>query len=257
MMPADSHRNEPSPLAPVVAPAGDLTLSCLIHDLNNVFQTLFEAADLLSTDPHWSGLSAAIVRSIERGKGIAGSLQATENSGGAAFETILNNAIAFVEDSLIGGRGPKILFDCDIEPGLELRRKSAWERVLFNLFSNAVRAMPEGGVIHVQARRRMQQIEILVRDDGSGIPLEILDRVFEPSVSTKSSGGLGLHIVETIVKQADGEVRVANHPAGGAEFTITVPVQFHPHVPMPQGGEAAAPNVEREPDLQHEWRGDA
>jgi signal transduction histidine kinase len=97
--------------------------------------------------------------------------------------------------------------------------------VLFNLFWNAVRAMPKGGTIHVGARRRTGHLEIVVRDDGPGIPIEILDRVFEPRVSTKSSGGLGLHIVETIVKEADGEVRAANHPAGGAEFTITIPIQ--------------------------------
>jgi signal transduction histidine kinase len=218
-MPTETHLPETS------APAGDLTLSCLIHDLNNVFQTLFEAADLLSTDPRWVALSAAIVRSVERGKGITSSLQATENSGAAAFETILGNAIAFVEDSLLGRRGPKILFECQVEPGLELRRNWAWERVLFNLFWNAVRAMPKGGTIHVGARRRTGHLEIVVRDDGPGIPIEILDRVFEPRVSTKSSGGLGLHIVETIVKEADGEVRAANHPAGGAEFTITIPIQ--------------------------------
>jgi signal transduction histidine kinase len=218
-MPTESHLKETQ------AQSGDLTVSCLIHDLNNVFQTLFEAADLLSTDPKWASLSAAIIRSIERGKSITSSLQATESSGGAAFETILNNAIAFVEDSLIGGRGPKIRFDCDIETGLELRPNWAWERVLLNLFLNAVRAMPQGGVIHVRARKQAHQLEIVVRDDGPGIPLEILDRVFEPRVSTKSSGGLGLHIVETIVKEADGDVRVANHPAGGAEFTISIPIQ--------------------------------
>jgi signal transduction histidine kinase len=229
---------------------GDLTLSCLIHDLNNVFQTLFEAADLLSTDPRWAPLSAAIVRSIERGKGLTSSLQATEASGAAfesrAFETILNNAIAFVEDSLIGGRGPKIRFDCDTEPGLELGRNWAWERVLFNLFSNAVRAMPNGGVIHVRARKRTHEIEIVVRDDGPGIPLEILDHVFEPRVSTKSSGGLGLHIVETIVKEAEGEVRVANHPGGGAEFTISIPIQPQPQLPVaPEGSPLGAHSAGR------------
>jgi signal transduction histidine kinase len=234
-MPTETHATETS------AQAGDLTLSCLIHDLNNVFQTLFEAADLLSADPRWASLSAAIVRSIERGKGITSSLQATENSGAASLETILDNAIAFVEDSLIGRRGHKILFDCEVEPGMELRRNSAWERVLFNLFWNAVRAMPKGGVIHVAARRRADQLEIVVRDDGPGIPLEILDRVFEPRVSTKSSGGLGLHIVETIVKEAEGEVRVANHPAGGAEFTITIPLQQAPLAIAAEGGSSSAP----------------
>jgi signal transduction histidine kinase len=202
----------------------DLTLPCLVHDLNNVFQTLVEAADLLSSDPRWASLSAVIFRSVERGKGITASLEATEHSG-ASFDSILGNAISFVEDSLIAGRGPAIRFQCEIESGLELRRNWAWERVLVNLFSNSVRAMPEGGVIQVQARRLSTRIEIVVRDEGGGIAPELLRDIFKPHVSTKSSGGLGLHIVQTIVEQARGEVRAENRADGqGAEFTICVPV---------------------------------
>ena len=203
----------------------DLTLPCLVHDLNNVFQTLVEAADLLSTDPRWASLSAAILRSVERGKGITTSLQAGGASP-ATLDTIVSNAISFVEDSLIAGRGPKIRFTVDIDPRIELRRNWAWERVLINLFSNAVRAMPRGGVIHVRALKHDDEIEIVVRDDGPGIAPEILDDIFKPHVSTKESGGLGLHIVATIVKQEDGHVRAANCAGGrGAEFTITVPVE--------------------------------
>src|SRR5580658_6027082 len=95
----------------------DLTLPCLIHDLNNVFQTLLEVADLLSSDPHWASLSAVIIRSVERGRGITTSLGATEHSG-ASFDSILGNAISFVEDSLIAGRGPAIRFESEVEPGL-------------------------------------------------------------------------------------------------------------------------------------------
>jgi signal transduction histidine kinase len=205
--------------------ATDLTLPCLVHDLNNVFQTLVEAADLLAVDPQWAPVSAAILRSIERGKGITDSMQQVEPEP-APFETILNNAIAFAEDSLISGRGPKIRFACNIELGIELRRTWAWERVLINLFSNAMRAMPEGGTIYVSARTRGGYAEIVVRDEGAGIAPEILADLFRPHVSTKVRGGLGLHIVETIVKQDDGEVRASNRTDGkGAEFTITIPAE--------------------------------
>jgi signal transduction histidine kinase len=205
--------------------ATDLTLPCLVHDLNNVFQTLVEAADLLSDDPHWAPVSAVILRSIERGKGITESMQQVEQAP-APFETILGNAIAFAEDSLIGGRGPEIRFACDVEPGIELRRTWAWERVLINLFSNAVRAMTEGGTIYISARTIDGRAEIVVRDEGGGIAPEILDDLFRPHVSTKARGGLGLHIVETIVKQDDGEVRAANRTDGrGAEFIITLPAE--------------------------------
>lgn len=203
--------------------ATDLILPCLVHDLNNVFQTLVEAADLLAVDPRWAPVSAVILRSIERGKGITDSLQQAEQAP-APFETILSNAIAFAEDSLIGGRGPEIRFVCEVEPGIELRRTWAWERVMINLFSNAMRAMPDGGTIYVSARVGDGQAEIIVRDEGEGIAPEILADLFRPHVSTKVRGGLGLHIVETIVKQDDGEVRASNRRDGrGAEFVITIP----------------------------------
>ena len=200
----------------------DLTLSGLVHDLNNVFQTLVDAADVLSGDPRYAKLSAAILRSVERGKNIAAGIQ-TGNGAGTPFEQILANAIAFVEDSVAAGRGPEIGFSCEVEPGIDLGGHWAWERVLINLFLNSMNAMPAGGTIQVRARRTEGQIEIVVRDEGSGIAPAVLDHLFLPHVSTGSSG-LGLHIVETIVKQNGGCVRAANRgDTHGAEFIITLP----------------------------------
>jgi signal transduction histidine kinase len=200
----------------------DLTLSGLVHDLNNVFQTLVDAADLLAGDPRYAKLSAAILRSVERGKNIAAGIQAGTGEN-TPFEQILANAIAFVEDSVAAGRGPEIRFACDVESGIELGGHWAWERVLINLFLNAMRAMPVGGTIQVHASRIAGQIEIIVRDEGSGIAPGMLEHLFLPHVSTGSSG-LGLHIVDTIVKHDGGYVRAANRSdAKGAEFTITLP----------------------------------
>jgi signal transduction histidine kinase len=209
---------------PETEPAPDLTLRCLIHDLNNVFQTLVEAADLLSGDPRWNPVSAAILRSIERGKEITASLE-TAGQPPVALETVVENAMALVQDSMIGGRGPAVQFVCAVEPGIELPRAWAWERVLINLFSNAVHAMPDGGTISVRARRTGGSIELAVADQGSGIAPELLPTIFEPDVSTRPAGGLGLHIVHTIVTEEQGEVRVANRTEGGAEFTITFPAE--------------------------------
>jgi signal transduction histidine kinase len=202
----------------------DLRLPCLVHDLNNVFQTLLEAADLLAGDPRWTPLSAAIVRSVERGRNLTLTIHGADETA-APFEEILGDSIAFIEDSLIAGRGPRIEFQCEIESGIELRRNWAWERVLINLFSNAVRAMSEGGTILVRANRFPHEIRISVADEGPGIPPAILDHVFEPHVSTRGSG-LGLHIVRTIVRQDGGDVFASNRLDGpGAEFTITIPYE--------------------------------
>jgi signal transduction histidine kinase len=201
----------------------DLALPGLVHDLNNVFQTLVDSADLLSEDAKWKALSAAILRSVERGRRITESLQAGHGDV-VNFDQILDEAIAFVEDAVLAGRSPTILFVRNVEPGIELPGHWAWERVLINLFLNAMRAMPQGGAIHVEARSGVDEICISVRDSGSGIAPEIMDRLFEPGISTKPAGGLGLHVVRTIVCQNGGVVRGGNRVnSPGAEFVITVP----------------------------------
>ena len=205
-------------------PLLDLALPGMIHDLNNVFQTLMDAADSLSNDPRWGHLSAAIFRSVERGREITQSMQAIDQPS-APFETVLENARTLVEDSVMSRLGPKIQFECRFEPGLVLRHAWAWERVLINLFCNAVQAMPQGGTIFVDARRQHNDIQIVVADEGSGIAPELLSVIFDPRVSTKTLGGLGLHVVRSIVKQEAGDVRAANRDGCGAEFTITLPAQ--------------------------------
>ena len=205
-------------------PSADLALPGLIHDLNNVFQTLMDAADSLSGDPRWAAVSAAIFRSIERGKEITMSMQAIDQPS-APFEAVLHNARTLVEDSMMSRRGPEVHFVSRVEPALVMRNAWAWERVLINLFCNAVQAMPQGGTITVDASRQNGGIQIVVADEGCGIAPELLAVIFDPHVSTKALGGLGLHIVHSIVTQQAGEVRVSNREGAGAEFTITLPAE--------------------------------
>jgi signal transduction histidine kinase len=212
----------------------DLTLPCVVHDLNNVYQALLSAADALSEDPQWQGVSAAILRSVERCQEITASL-VTAAQPPAELAVVVENAIALAKDSMIAGRGPAMKFVSEVEPGLVLPQAWAWERVLMNLLLNAVHAMPQGGTATVRARQADGRIEIVVTDEGTGIAPELLAAIFEPHVTTRAAQqtegrsaseqgrGLRLHIVHTIVTGQRGQVRVTNRPEGGAEFTITIP----------------------------------
>ena len=202
----------------------DNLLRGLVHDLNNVFQTLLHAAEHLSEDPESVPLADVILRSVERGQRIGLSLQNVENPG-APFRSILNDAISFVEDARLITRGPEIRFEEKVDGEMELRRNWAWERVLINLFLNSSRAMPHGGTIEVEARCVESDFVIVVRDTGTGIEPEILGELFSPHISTKPQGGLGLHVVETIVHENGGTVQARNRVDGpGAEFSIPVPM---------------------------------
>jgi signal transduction histidine kinase len=117
-----------------------------------------------------------------------------------------------------------------LEPGIRLKGlPGAWERVFVNLFLNAAQAMKHSGTVHVRSRGGSAGVEIVVWDEGPGIPPEILPEIFQPHFSTKSSRrpafkGLGLHIVDSVVRQNGGAVTAANRAGGaGAEFTIRLP----------------------------------
>lgn len=203
----------------------NLAVDGLVHDLNGVFQTISEAADLLAADSRWKALAATLHRTVRQGKRIAGSLQQAVET--FDFETVLNSAIESVHDFHAAGSDTELRFLCDFEPGLRLAgRPGAWERVLVNLFLNAARAMGGDGEIEVSALRRNGEIEIVVSDCGPGIAPEILDRVFHPGFSTGGARmGLGLHIVQTIVHEHDGRVAASNRAESqGARFTIHVPL---------------------------------
>jgi two-component system, NtrC family, sensor histidine kinase HydH len=205
--------------------AVDLTAAGVVHDLNNVFQTVSEAAYLLSSDPKWSSIAAMLDRSVERGRVIVQCLGEKSTSYGDLGQ-VVESAIEFAGDVLQALQIPGIEFYRDIQPGIRLRgTPGSWERALLNLFVNAGEAMQQGGIVEVSARRVADQVEITVADNGPGIPEELLPVIFKPNFSTRRRGsGMGLHIVESVVRRNGGRVTASNRcGASGAQFRITVP----------------------------------
>jgi len=99
------------------------------------------------------------------------------------------------------------------------------KQALLNLIKNAVAAMSGGGRLGIETRRVGDEVQLAVSDTGSGIPAEIMDKIFEPYFTTKPFGtGLGLTIVFKIVKEHFGDIAVASREGEGTTFTITVPV---------------------------------
>jgi two-component system nitrogen regulation sensor histidine kinase NtrY len=118
-------------------------------------------------------------------------------------------------------------FEEDAKLPLLLLDPDQIRRVLINLLDNAVHAIHGSGQIEVVSRHdpflNMGVLE--VSDDGSGIPREIRERLFEPYTSTKKGGtGLGLAIVKTIVSDHNGYVRVRDNSPHGTKFVLEFPV---------------------------------
>lgn len=112
---------------------------------------------------------------------------------------------------------------CDIEAGVRIfADKEQVRRVFVNILKNAEQSIPEEreGEIGVSLKRRGAEVEVRIRDNGTGISPEIRDKVFEPNFTTKNSGtGLGLAISRRIVEHMGGEIGFATS-GEGTEFYV-------------------------------------
>jgi two-component system, NtrC family, C4-dicarboxylate transport sensor histidine kinase DctB len=114
-------------------------------------------------------------------------------------------------------------------PDLQVRVDAGrMEQVLVNLMVNALDAMRDrrGARIEIRAGIQGGAVLLTVRDTGPGIPDPLLAQLTEPFFTTKpvAAGlGLGLTIIDSIVRDAGGALRIRNHPDGGAEFLIELP----------------------------------
>lgn len=99
--------------------------------------------------------------------------------------------------------------------------RDRFRQVILNLLDNAKEATQAGGSIHVTVAVRMSIVEIVVADDGPGVPLVHREHVFEPFFTTKELGtGLGLALVRRFVEEVAGEVECQPNLPRGARFTV-------------------------------------
>jgi two-component system NtrC family sensor kinase len=101
------------------------------------------------------------------------------------------------------------------------------EQVVLAMVINAIDAMPQGGNLWISTRQESAAtLELIIRDDGMGIPDEHLPHIFEPFYTSKESGGsgLGLAISQNIVERHGGSIAVHSVPGQGTSFTILLPV---------------------------------
>jgi signal transduction histidine kinase len=139
----------------------------------------------------------------------------------------------------LGSDGAEIRVTTPGTPVLVTGHLEPLERVVRNLLSNAYDSalakaaidlegksgrLESGAPIEITVRSESGWAEIQVRDQGTGIPEELLERIWEPDFTTRRKGtGLGLAMVRQVVRAHGGRVRAENRAGGGAEFTVRLP----------------------------------
>jgi two-component system, sporulation sensor kinase E len=99
------------------------------------------------------------------------------------------------------------------------------QQVLVNLVKNALQAMTTGGTLTLQTGETSDGVWVSVADTGGGIPQEQINRIFEPFYTTKKKGtGLGLMIVQRIVRAHNGRIEIESHVGRGTTFRVWLPL---------------------------------
>lgn len=206
------------------------------HQLNTPLGSALLRAQMLEEDlqgrEHLEDLRF-IQRQLRYGKEIVESLlrfarPSSETKRAEPLNTIVRDVLTMMDPSL---RSTKVRVALDLgatEGTLVYVARNEMEQVLFNLFSNALDAMPQGGEITIVTQITPNRlVAARFQDTGMGIPPARLPRIFEPFYTTKEPGkgtGLGLAICRRILKDAGGSIEIASEVGRGTTFTIRLPL---------------------------------
>jgi len=99
------------------------------------------------------------------------------------------------------------------------------KQAVINVIQNGAQAMPEGGRLRVVLEEDKKSAILRIADEGTGIPEEILDKIFDLYFTTKSEGsGIGLAMTYRILQLHHGSVEVQSKPGRGTEFVFRIPL---------------------------------
>lgn len=222
-------------------------LSALSHDLRTPLTVLVGLADSLSlTGPALPSAQAEIAQSI-REEAIRMSalvsnlldmarLQSGEvriNRDWQPLEEVVGVALQS-RSRLLADHRVKVEIPADL-PLLHFD-PALMERVFCNLFENTAKYTPAGSTMRLSARRDADWVEIVLEDNGPGLPDGKEEAIFAKFTRGKSETavtgvGLGLSIARAIIEAHDGSIRAENRQEGGARFTIRLPAGQAPEVP--------------------------
>jgi signal transduction histidine kinase len=209
----------------------------ITHDVNNALGAMLPLVQQMREDAKAGQVKAATLRddldsvegSIQTCRRIfAGMLAIARGSarglGHGNLRRAIDSAISVLEDSL-KRHGISVELDLPAELPTIDASQGDLTQVFLNLFTNARDAMPGGGQLSIKARQQDGNVRVEVRDTGTGIPPEILDRLLEPFFTTKPDGsGLGLSICRSILWDIRGDLKIDSEKGRGTCVSVALPV---------------------------------
>ncbi len=209
----------------------------IAHDFNNILTGIFGYADLARSEAKDEAVSRYLsqaMESMERAKSLTQQLL-TFSRGGAPVKKAVSMPSFIRETCQFALHGSNVKGKYDIQENLSYCEidKNQIGQVIQNLILNAIQAMPMGGIIEISAKNTSMQrkehptlsegsyLAVSIKDQGIGIPEDMLSRVFDPFFTTKTEGhGLGLAISHSIIIRHGGAIDVESQLGKGTTFTV-------------------------------------
>lgn len=208
-------------------------IAMIVHDLRSPLTTIRSAGSEIVSDAGNDSLvelGRTVVDEVDRLQHMCSELlevsHVSQGQAGCRPEPLDD----VVDAALVGVSARASRYGVALEVDLESRAivsldEARLRRVLLNLVDNALDVMPEGGVLRIETRLADGSALLAVSDTGPGIPPEIADQLFDAFVTFgKARGiGLGLAVVQKIVEELGGSIRVGKSLGGGARFELLLP----------------------------------
>jgi two-component system, cell cycle sensor histidine kinase and response regulator CckA len=217
----------------------------IAHNFRNILQAISGNTEYLELvcgeKPDIADLTTNIYDSVEKGVDLINNLLHFSRRGGEYQKVALDLSEVIKQTHEIIARvlNRNIEIELNLDKDLFVKgNRSLLSQVFMNLYSNANDAMPNGGKLSVEAKRKGNKVLAVVSDTGIGMDEEIVEKIFDPFFTLKEVGkgtGLGLSTVHGIVEEHKGTISVSSKPGKGAVFKI-----FFPYV-EPKGSEKVEP----------------
>ena len=209
----------------------------VVHELNAPLSVIISASQMIMRE---EGVPEAVMEMIARisseaqrlshlTKGLLNFSSHDETVG----EVDLNLTVDFILNFLnyeAARRGVIVLKQLDYTLPVIRIDTNLLKQILLNIIMNALQAIENGGgkLLVETSAAGDDHVCFVIADNGPGIPVEVIDRIFERYFTTKKPGegtGLGLFVTKNLVENMGGEIKVTSRSGGGTMFTVTLPVQ--------------------------------
>lgn len=204
----------------------------ILHEINNLLTVIHGYTQLLLQEISSQELTlkyiTTIQNEIKRCKNISKSIMELTKPTGEKEDININEVISKVVDFLKESKickNIKFIVSLDNSPIIIKGNPNHFHQAILNIILNSIQAIEKEGQIEINTKKLKELAIIEIKDNGKGIPPELIEKIKEPFFSTKEKGlGIGLFLTTRIVKRYGGNIEIESKPGEGTLFKILFPV---------------------------------